>query len=256
MLGLLLLACADPIEAPAEMEELTLWLFEEWDHEDPAAMEQAVANLVTWSTEVDLDASWTERAYSVRAIAAEEVEGRIEHDRDPADALGVGVLYLSPNRLEAHLDLQYMEDMTPVEPSSPDHYERTIVSAGECFHERACDVMEVVNDITRENVLYEVTYLMEKDFRWVAVEDEERAAMVARSFMPNSHHDGDKISLWQGYSIDLWIPSGAQTLRYQVSWQETELPGLTWETLSGVVASGIEDLLVAQDEYLAEIGGR
>ncbi len=251
MVPLIMIACGEPIEAPAEMEELTLWFYEEWDNEDPAAMETAVANLLDWSADIDFEANWTERSYEVGAIDAEELEGRIDHGRDPADALGVGVLYLSPNDMEAHLGLQYLEDMTPIEPSSPDHYIRTVVEDGECFRERSCDVMRVTNDITRENVLYEVTYFMEKEFLWVAVDDEERAAMCARSWMPNSHHDGEKISLWQGYSIDLWLPWGAETVRYQVSWQETEMPGLTWDQVSGVVAGGIDDLFEAQDEYLS-----
>ncbi len=244
------LACGEPVEVPAELEELTLWFFEEWDSEDPEALSSAVANLLDWTDDVDFEARWDDRAYEVGPIAGEELEGRIEHGRDPADARGVGVIYLSPNAVDDHLALQFLTDQTPLEPSSPNHYERTITEGEDCFEERSCDVLRLENDILRENVLYEVGYLMEKEVTWVTVNDMERQAMCARSWMPHSAHDEGKISLWQGYSIDLWLPLEQGTVRYQVSWQETEMPGLTWEQVSGVVAAGIDDLFEAQDDYI------
>ncbi len=246
----LVLGCSEPIEAPAEVQDLTLWFFEEWDSDDPDALQTAVANLLTWVDTVDLTARWDERAYEVGHIEPTELDGKIDHGRDPSVALGVGVIYHSPNPVDDHLALQFITDQTPMEPSSPNYYQRTITEGAECFAARTCDVLRYENDILRENVLYEVQYLMEKELAWVAVGDQARQAMCGRSWMPESAHDEGKISLWQGYSIDLWVPLGSGTLRYQVSWQETEMPGLTWDQVSGVVAGGIDDLFEAQDEYI------
>ncbi len=246
------LACSEPAVAPSEVQELTLWFFEQWDSEEPDDLETAVANLLTFADGVDLEARWDERSYEVGALDPEVLDGKTEHGRDPTVALGVGVLYHSPNPLEEHLGLQFVVDQTPMEPSSPNYYQRTITEGEACFAARTCEVLRYENDILRENVLYEVSYVMEKELMWVAVDGVSHEAMVGRSWMPESAHDEGKISLWQGYSIDLWVPYAQGTLRYQVSWQETEMPGLTWEQVSGVVASGIDDLFEAQDEYIVE----
>ncbi len=247
-----MLACSEPVAAPTEVQDLTLWFFEEWDNEDPVGLEDAVANLLDFADTVDLDARWDERAYEAPALDPEVLEDKVDHGRDVSIALGVGVLYQSPNPVAEHLGLQFILDQTPMEPSSPNYYQRTIVEGGGCFAERGCEILRYENDILRENVLYEVQYLMEKELVWVDVEGESEAAMVGRSWMPESAHDEGKISLWQGYSIDLWLPREGGTLRYQVSWQETEMPGLTWDQVSGVVAAGIDDLFEAQDEYIVE----
>jgi hypothetical protein len=253
MIGVwLVLACSKPIEAPAEVAELTLWFFEEWDNQDQEVIEAAVTSLLDWTDQVDFEARWDERAYEIAALSADELDGKIDHGRDPAEAPGVGLIYLSPHGIEEHLALQFITDQTPMEPSSPDYYQRTITQGEDCFADRSCDVLRYENDITRENIAYQVNYLMEKELLWVAVDGLASQAICGRSWMPESAHDEGKISLWQGYSIDLWIPLGSGTIRYQVSWQETELPGLTWDQVSGVVAGGIDDLFEAQDEYIAE----
>ncbi len=249
---LLLLACSDPVEAPEDLEELTIFLYEEWDNEEPEYLELALVNLLEHAETVDFEARWDERSWDIGPLDPAELEGKVEHGRDVSVAEGVGVMHQSTFPLEDFLALQFLEDQTPVEPTSPDHYVRTVTEGADCFGERTCDVLRTDNDITRSTFIYDVTYDLPKEFRWVALDEEERQAFCARSWMPNSAQDGDKITLWQGYSADVWVPRDGGTLRYQVSWQETEMPGLTWEQVRGVVAGGIDDMFETQDEYLAE----
>ncbi len=251
MLPLLLIACSDPIEAPEDVTELTLWFYEQWSEEDPAYLEAAVAALLDHAQSVDFEADWSERAYEVQPLDPEVLDGKIEHGRDVADAPGVGVVHHSVYPLADFLGLQAMPDQTPVEPTSPDHYDRVITEGDPCFFQRDCDVLRTDNDMTRSNALYAVTYELPKEFRWVTVGEDQRAAMCARSWMPLSAHDGERISLWQGYSADIWIPLDGGTLRYQISWQETEIPGLDWDNIVGIVAGGIDDMFATQDDYLA-----
>jgi hypothetical protein len=246
----LLVACNDPVEAPEDLSELTLWFYEQWSEDDPAYLEAAVAALLEHAETVDFEANWSERSYEVSALDPAVLEGRTEHGRDVSLALGVGVVHHSDFPLADFLDLQAMADQTPVEPTSPDHYVREITEGDPCFFERSCDVLRTENNMTRKSTLYEVTYDLPKEFRWVTVGDDERAAFSARSWMPQSAHDGERISLWQGYSADVWVPLDGGTLRYQISWQETEVPGLDWDIISGIVAGGIDDMFETQDEYL------
>ncbi len=248
----LVIACSDPIEAPEDVAELTLWFYEQWSEEDPAYLEAAVAALLDHAETVDFEAGWSDRSYEVQPLEAAVLDGKIEHGRDVADAPGVGVVHHSSFALDEFLALQAMADQTPVEPTSPEHYLRALIEGDPCFFDRSCDVLRTDNNMTRENALYAVTYDLPKEFRWVSVGDDDRTAFCARSWMPLSAHDGDKISLWQGYSADVWIPLDGGTLRYQISWQETEIPGLTWDNIVGIVAGGIDDMFETQDEFLLD----
>ncbi len=248
----LLIACSDPVVAPQEVSELTLWFYEQWSEDDPASLEAAVAALLEHAETLDFQAGWSERSYEINALDPAVLEGKVEHDRDVSLALGVGVIHHPTWPLADFLALQALADQTPVEPTSPDHYVREVTEGDPCFFQQTCDVLRTANNMTRSNALYAVTYDLPKEFRWVPVGEDERAAFSARSWMPESAHDGDKISLWQGYSADVWIPLDDGTLRYQISWQETEIPGLDWDNIVGIVAAGIDDMFQTQDAYLQE----
>jgi hypothetical protein len=248
----ILLSCAEPIEAPEDVAELTLWFYEQWSEDEPAYLEAAITRLLEHADTVDFEAGWSDRSYEVVPLDPISLEGRLEHDRDLADAPGVGVVHQSDFPLDDFLALQAMSDQTPIEPTAPEHYERTFNQGEACFFERTCDVLRTDNNLTRSSVAYDITYDLPKEFRWVRVGDDGRSAICARSWMPQSAHDGEKISLWQGYSADVWVPRNGGTLRYQISWQETEIPGMSWDLIVGVVASGIDDMFETQDEFLAE----
>ena len=59
----------------------------------------------------------------------------------------------------------------------------------------------------------------------------------------------------RGYSIDLFLPYEDGALRYQVSWQETEIGGLDDEDMTGALSDGMQGVFDAQEDWLIEGGG-
>lgn len=252
LLSLALAGCARPVEAPQEMEALSTFLFEAWDDEGTGAMASAVDNLYAWAEGVDLDGDVGGRSYVLGGFDRAEVEGVVNHDNDPLDTVGVGVLFPSTHAIADHLVIIGYVDQTPVEPSSPDLYTREFIAGDpDCMRAGGCGVMRAINDVERRNFLYTLRYDLLKEWRWVALEG-RAPALAARSFNLDETDNGGDIRLLQGYSIDLYLPTEGGSLRYQVTWQQTELPGLTDSDMTRALADGVDDVLSHQDDFLSD----
>lgn len=246
-----LLACREAEIAPPEIDETTRQLWTQW--EDAEQVEQLIADLVLLTDDLDYEANWQERSYTVTAFPASEVEGIVDHGLDPADTFGLGVVFQSEHPPEKHMDLIRIEDRTIVEASSPNLYTRTFVEGDpDCMLDRSCDLMRAHNLIRRESFFYgTMTYEMNKDYRWIPSENGD--ALVARAYQlaPNEETD-NKVLLFQSYTLDIWIPVDGGSRRYNMSWQQTEVGSLDAADIEGVLGAGIETLMADQDEWLSE----
>lgn len=246
------MGCNKPVEAPAQVEDLSLFFFEEWDNPDPAVLTAGVDNLYAFLDTLDLDVDAGDRSFVVGGTTREEVADDVLHSLDPQETVGVGLFLKTTHSIEDYLVITAFEDQTPLEPSSPDIYTREFTLGDvDCFSSGDCETMEALNDIERRNFLYTLRYDLLKRWRWADSSDGRRA-LLARSTNLDSVDNGANISLLQGYSIDLYLPDGDSCIRYQVAWQQTEIPGIDDEDMIGAVANGIDDLLSFQDEWLGE----
>lgn len=250
--ALSLVACKEPVVAPAELNELSVYLFANWADEDPEVMAAGLVNLETWAATVAVESdNWADRSFdSITAPTAAEMEGLTNHGLDPSVSRGVGLAYSSAFGPEAHAGLIGAADQRPGEPASPDRYDRTIDGDADCFASGECETVASTNDIERRNVLFTVEYILEKAWRWVELEDGSKA-MVARAWTPDSGtlmEDGKQVL--QAYALEVWMPTATGSLRWSVTWQDAEL-GLDPETVDSLVAGSLNDAMNAQDELLA-----
>lgn len=247
--------CAKPVEAPAEVEDLSSWMFMEWDNEDPEVMQAGIANLVAYAGTLDLAADVEERAFTVPGgIERVEVEPFVVHGFDPQDTDAVGIFYRSPHSVEDHLLHIALTDRTMVEPSSPNIYERVWRDGDPyCLWDGECETINALNDVERENFLFELRFDLDKYWRVVELEDGQRA-LAARSFNVDSTDNGNNIALLQGYSIDVFVPDAqGGSVRFQAAWQRTDLPGgMDDSDISGALMDGIEGAFELMDEWLTE----
>lgn len=254
----LMVGCKEAIVAPTELNELSRFLFVEWDNEDPEVMSAGVTGFDTWSAGVERspDASLEDRFYSITPITRPDVEGLVNHDLDPAAAPAVAVITTSAFDVADHAGLFGLADQRPLEPSSPDRYDRVITDGDpDCFAERGegCETLASSNDINRKNVLVNVDYVLTKVWRWVDLED-GRQAIAARAYTPDEGSSADPEKyIKQVYTIELWIPTDSGTTRWLVTWQEAEL-GLDEDTVESLVASSMDDSYEAVEEYLSGEG--
>lgn len=255
--SLLLLACTPPIQAPDDLDGLSSYFFTAFPEEDPAALEAGVVSLLDFAATADLSANdWKDRSWTLTAFGREAVEGLVDHDHDPADGFGVGVMLASAHPVADHIQYVPMVDQRPLEPSSPDHYERSFPEGedAQCFVDGDCSDLFAINSVERKNVLYTVWYELQKQWRWVDTPD--GVASVARSWNTDEAHDGDNVHLYQGYSIDLHIPWGSGTLRYQASWQSSDVYGVSDEIIGATLGDGIDDALSTQEDWIGEQAAR
>lgn len=256
----LMVGCKEAIVAPTELNELSRYLFLEWDNEDPAVMSAGVTAFDTWAAGVETspDASLEDRFYTITALTRPDVEGLVNHDLDPAAAPAVAVITTSAFAVADHAGLFGLADQRPLEPSSPDKYDREITDGdADCFAERGegCETLASTNDINRKNLLVDVDYILTKVWRWVDLED-GRQAIATRAYTPDegTSEDPEKY-IKQVYTVELWIPTadGAGTTRWLVTWQEAEL-GLDEDTVESLVASSMDDSYKAVEDYLSAGG--
>ncbi len=209
-------------------------------------------------------------------------------DRDLADATAVATATLSAFGIEQHATIPPMEDQRPVEPQSPEHYERTWLEGRECWEERGCDWMVTFQELTKEYGLnIAITYEFHKDFRWVDMNADQsgalpRYAYIARSWTPQTYSsDNNKNHILQSYTLELWLPrdgggflwethvleegeearevdsDGEGTLRLLSLWTESDMSLAVSEEIEvGTIRWGMNQNFKAVEAFLDEQFGQ
>jgi hypothetical protein len=264
----LLIACKPPPEAPAELDDLSRYLYREWGDEDERVQASGLANLEAFLAGIDegkgltKDTGIQQRSWTLPLLTEDDVADLPSRpDRSLDGMIALGVAKFTPYAIDCHALLQVQSDQLPAEGTATD-YTRTFPGRtdGSCFPDQSCPVLETSNDVRRKNLLIAARFQLLKDFRWVTVDDADggtHRAFYSRSWLPDSfpgEAEGDM--MWQSYSIDLWTerPTGG-TWRYQVLWSETDTgvdAGTDIEL--GVIKSGTDGVLSDGDKAIVELG--
>lgn len=203
--------------------------------------------------------------------AADVADLERPEDRDPADALPIAVAGLSAFAPEDAARIQLLADQTPVEPYSPDVFERTFLEGGDCWLDRSCEWLLTFNDLVKKNLVMEVPYEFRKDFRWIdlnlpdpadvpagedAVNDgAPRWGFAAQSWQEASFTgDNGGTVLAQSFTVEVWLPrDDGGTTRLQALWSETELSvDASDDMVVGTARAGIDRNFQAQETWLEE----
>lgn len=221
---LALLGCQAPPAADPEFSDAARFAFREFDTEEPARLAFAIRSLErTIYLGYDLEAdSSRDRASTPEYLDDSDVVGIDTPGLPLSDALPVAVGLLSGYEIDQHRQIALLADQTPVEPGSPDHYERTINEGADCWIDRGCDYLRTVNNLTKANALITVTYDLYKDYRWIDLnlpdpssvaegepvvnEGEPRWAYTARSWITEQAVADNGNSIDQSLSVEVWLP--------------------------------------------------
>jgi len=255
--GLLLIAlivgCAPPREAPAELGAIGVFLFADFER-TPSEVEVAAATLAgILEAEVDWEGERRDRRFDSPILTLEDLHD-VEHpDADPELQSPVAQTRASAFSVADHARLQLEADHAPWEPSSPNQYDRTFPEDPTCWADGTCDELKTDNRILKENVLYTVLYDTRKHLRRFELPD-GRAAMVSRTWSEEQGQgEAGRATIDQNYASEAWLegPDGG-TRRIQFAWSSVTLAGVDLETIDirGVIGNGIDDTMRAQDEWL------
>lgn len=257
MILALLVACTQPEEAPVEFSDAARYGLQHFDDEDPGALSPPILALETEIyASLDMTSQTSaDRALEMEVLTEEDVAG-IEHpDRDPALAVPpTAVARESAFGLDDHVRIAIRSDLSPMEPASPDLYARTLVDGGDCWADRGCDFLRTENRIRKENIAMQLEYDLNKDYRWVALED-GREAIAARSWQKESAvGESGATTFWQSFTFEIFVPrDDGKVLRMMALWSESELtPPVSDELTATTQLVGMDDIFKTHDEWLTE----
>jgi hypothetical protein len=256
----LLFACKDPVDAdsvgldesvnnaPTDLNDLTAYMFREWNNSDATVLADGLSNLEAIAADYPVDGSdFSQRSFEgVLALSSDDVSDvELTHGHSPEDAGGVAIYLQSPNSLDAHVGLFLLEDQTPIEPASP-YYARTFVDGQDCFADGACDTMTAENDVERKNFVVDTEHQTTKVWRWIEMSD-GRMAIAGRTWQPALAESEKEDKIYQNYSVEVWIPNDAGTLRFLTTWSEN-----SFDFADVLILGSVNDALKACDTYLEE----
>lgn len=254
-------ACAPP-EAPTELNDLSRYLYREWDAEDARTRSAGMANLDAFLSTVDVTSdALDDRTWTLTDLEEDDVATITRPDRPLEDCFGIGMAYGSRWPASDHARLQIEADQVPTEPTA-ERYERTITNVDDpaCFVDQSCERIDTSNDMRRKTALYSVDSILFKNFRWVTYTDAdgvEHASFYSRSWYDQPWPgDNEKTTVWQSYSIDVWIDRGDGTAwRYQTLWNETEIGGfpISDDLATATVRPGTNDTFEAGDAAIGTL---
>jgi hypothetical protein len=264
---LLLIACKAPPADP-EFNDAAVEAIRQFNAEDPVVLAFAVRQLESVLADVDPDGSLVDRSSEPERLTDADVDGYGEHpDLDPALAIGVSVTHFSAEPMAGHVRVQTLADQTPIEPNSPEVYDRILLEGADCWADVSCEFLRTENPLIKDNAAMTLDYTLWKDFRWVdlnlpspsEVPDGETAtndgdprwAIVGTSWIKEETVAQDGTSILQSYSLEVWIPSDDGTLRNMALWSETD-SSFSEDIIASTTRSGIQGIFDAADEWLVE----
>jgi len=249
--------CKKPPEAPKKLDELTHYLYREWGNEDPDVVAVGLENLQDFfrGVELDPDEHVLDRSWELTSIERKDLaDVDWPDDRNPADTYGVAVARQSDWPVEAHADWQLEDDQLPAEPSAATYVRNyPDMDDPECFVDRSCDVLFTSNEIERQNLLMSLEYTLDKRMRWVELSNGDFAILSRAIVAESTEGKSGKSTIWQSYSMDVWLPKGKKTDRMQVLWSEADVAGASDAIQIGTVKSSTDDHFVATDEAIAGV---
>lgn len=208
---LLLMACAAP-EAPAELDELAVYLYEA--HGDEEAMAAGVASLQLWleaNPELEPD-------YAISPLSAEGVQALDSADRSVDGLVGLAVVTRSVHDVDSAALAMVGTDLTEVYPDLFVDHQVTWEGDPACFLDHACPRLEGLEDYTTSLPLsIEVQAKPYNEYLWTGG---ELTAMTQRNWLTEPPEvNNELLAVQEQLYLNLFVDDSAGGFwRLQATW--------------------------------------
>ena len=250
---MLSVACKPPAEAPEDLGQLSLFMFENFDSEDVESLDVATLNLEGYLNSLDLTAKINDRAVTLPKLTAENLGTVAATDgADLSLQVPVGVSAESRHDFATNLDLLKETNYICIDSDTSKFSERTFLTDLDCFMNGECETLETSQWVRKENPLGKVWFQLFRTYRRLTLED-GREVMHARTHMEKSFAtDGGNGSWDQNYAYEAWIPTaeGDKTLRFYGLWSSVQLSLIGDDAWAVLVKGGIDQSLQFGDDFL------
>mgnify|MGYP003335074011 CR=1 FL=1 len=220
----LLAGCKPPPDAPAELDELVGYLFENVPGDDPAPLEVGAANLHDW---LDKRIDETLEGYTVDNLSEDAVSALGDGDRDLDGLAGAAVGHVSPETPETLVSSIIEDDPLQVYEGTYLSFDRDYQSGSNCFAKDTCDWLEAeVHASFAYPLGLEVETHSWVQYRWV--ETDLGPVYVERTWLREPATVSlDFLEVDQQYYLRMILPDddGGGSRSIQVTWVVARLTG-------------------------------
>ncbi len=250
---LMMVGCKAPPEAPGDLGDLSIYLFENFADEDPEVMAVGAENLEAFLLDLDLEADVSDRAFTLPILTPEHWGDIQGSDVDPEDQVPVAVAGESRHGLAENLTLVAETNHVCIESDTTRYYDREFLSDLDCFEDDTCDTVETLNEVLKQNPLATVWYDMYRDYRNIPLAD-GRTALFSRTWIEEVFPSQGGGNSWdQSYSIEITLPRADdpdRSLRYVAMWSSVSLTGIGDNAWAGLVRGGIDESFENADNFI------
>jgi hypothetical protein len=254
-----------PGTAPKTLEGLASFLYRNHENIDPAVAADGLTNLEQWletfadgGKGISKNTALGGRSWTLKPLTDQDVATLPARPDRPLNKLLAGaVAFVSEEPIGCHAGVQAGAEQTPIE-STAKTYVRNFTSTDDphCFVDRSCDELDTKNDILRASLLFSADIELFKNYKWFDYDfaGTPRRAFYSRGWSETSADGSGGNKLWQSYSIDVWIDRGADVLRFQVLWSESDIylagAKVDDDTQLATVTTTTDGIFAATESYI------
>jgi len=247
--------CKVPEEAPEDLGEPTLKLFELFDGDEDVLQDYMLA-LNDFLLTQDLENEQVNsRSYAPGPLTTEfygNITGPGVATEDEQSA--VAVLGLSEHAIDQHRQLVRETNQVCIESATTKYYSREFLSNVDCYVSGGCDTLQTINEVRKEAVISNLWYDLHKDYRQFELPDGREAA-IARSWTEQVFPgDKDNTSLLETFALEAWIEhpdDSGKTMRVYALWSSVEGVPVGTGALSALAKTGIDQGFAYVDAFIS-----
>jgi len=243
-----------PAEAPKELGKLGLFLFANFDAEDPAEMNAGIENLVGFIQKDDLTLDAVDLAVTMPILDGKNLGGlSIPKGVSAEDQIPVAMSGESKHNLQKNAELALEPNRVCIDSSTTIWSHREFLSDEQCWLDGDCETLQTLNEIRKENLFAKVWFDEYIDYRHFTLEDGTEVIGVKAWIEEQFPADKENNSWDQLYSVDFYIPNPKnekKTLRWLSFWSSITVGGLGDDLYSALVREGIADAYTYGDEFI------
>ena len=223
------IGCTPPPEAPADLENLSEYIFAHMADEDTEALEAGLLNLKTW-LETGTNLADTYEGYMVNDLKDDSVNGLDEQERSIRESLyGAAVAHSYTESMDDLVEAMFVDDWSKVSDGTYDCYERIYNEASQpaCLLDGSCEFANyTTTSVSSWAGVVDVISVNHGDVRRLELED--GTVVLQRTWLDapaeTSGLLGDQVELHAQYLVNILFPaSNGGILRTSATWMDVKL---------------------------------
>lgn len=255
VLAVLAIGCKPPIEAPADLNELALYMYANFSNEGTDELAAASLNLEAILAPLDYEANTDDRSWSLDTLTELDM-GNVSPTpgADIELQVPVAVAGMFTGTMDDAVGLILDTNQVCIGADGYVYYERSLDVGGDCWGDGSCELLEVTNVARYESALANVWLREQMVSRHVELED-GRMAIIEQGWMEEQFTSDNGNATWdQRYGLDFYLPltdGGSEMYRFFAFWSSADIPGVGEDIYANLAVSGIDEGFDNESAFLA-----